>query len=262
MAISLMAARLFENAFKNLDFTGWPEFVNYGDTSAARMMLSTDKKDMNMYSIIVNSRETDQGTGYTFTLMVEQVASQIKDGRYQFLIKDVAIHEIKGIRKIGICVGRGQDIILDVLDRPAYKEENDQPEYDDDDEEYDDDSEDDAEYDEEQEYIEPTPKKEPSIFCSNCGEENSPKRRTCHNCGATLTVPEFNSRTRQPYQDEEEEESEDDEEESEPEHERQSLKDRFAIRKESKKQHKDLVGKAKMNRPPKGKFKLSNHRKP
>ena len=279
MAVSLMAARLFENAFKNFDFTGWPEFQDFGTTKAAHMMLSTDKKDMNMYSIIVNARETPEGIGYTFTLLIEQVAEEIHDNRYQFLVKDIAIHDVNGLRKIGISVGRGQDIILDVLDRPAYKpeldeeEEKEEPRYfyradepksapsrpkgrntyepDDDDEE--EEEEDEDAFDEYERDVRNVVK---TMECPECGAENPTEYRVCKNCGAPLIVETPVKRKPTPPIDDDDE----DEEEEVPQ--KISLKDRLAAKKANKRVHRDLLGMAKRRKAPKGKATFANHRRP
>ena len=58
MPISLMSARLFENAFRTGDFTGWPDWIMMDDGAfTTSLMLSVVGTERNCYSVVVKTAE-------------------------------------------------------------------------------------------------------------------------------------------------------------------------------------------------------------
>lgn len=212
MGISLMAANLLINGFKNHDFTGWEQFTPYDDGSLCTMMtLSTDVNEDNIYSVIVNKREDDE---YVFILNIDYADSRSGQG-HSCLIRDVMIYDAKGIQRLGVSIGRGQSIIADIVNRPALQNQQRSV----------------SEISEEEE-----PDEEYDMESEDCEEE--------------------------PQEDDMEgtsDEEDFEEDECPPEPVPMTRKEKRAEKKRLKKERKELMKKAKMQRPPRGRMKVSNH---
>lgn len=128
MPISLMSARLFENAFRTGDFTGWPDWIRMDDGMfTTSLMLSVVGTERNCYSVIVKT--DDPGSQrFVFLLNVEQMNEKLKHLTNRFPIKDVLLMEkdetgrdLGSRKRMAVQIDYGEHFVLDVVERPAMR---------------------------------------------------------------------------------------------------------------------------------------------
>lgn len=128
MPLSLMSARLFENAFRTGDFTGWPDWVQLDDgTFCTTLMLSVTGTERNCYSVLVKTRDVGSQQ-FMFFLNVEQMNEQLKHLANKFPIRDVLLLEkdengcdLGNRKRMAVQIDYGENIVLDVVERPAMR---------------------------------------------------------------------------------------------------------------------------------------------
>ena len=128
MPISLMSARLFENAFRTGDFTGWPDWIMMDDGAfTTSLMLSVVGTERNCYSVVVKT--DDPGSQrFVFLLNVEQMNERLKHLNNRFPIKDVLLMEkdetgrdLGSRKRMAVQIDYGEHFVLDVVERPAMR---------------------------------------------------------------------------------------------------------------------------------------------
>ena len=128
MPISLMSSRLFDHAFRTGDFTGWPDWTELDDgTLCTTMMLSIQGTERNCYSVIAKTREMETAR-VMFLLNVEQMNERLNHLSNRFPIRAVQLMEtdadgmdLGSKKRMAIQIDYGENIVLDVVDRPAMK---------------------------------------------------------------------------------------------------------------------------------------------
>ena len=143
MAASLASSMLFMNAIEKGNFTGWPDWQGMDDGSSSSMMMLSANGVHYRYSVIARTNDPDNGP-YMFILCVDQVDTRLSHLANKFPIRSAALIERDSKYRLGIEIDFGENIVLDVVDRPALKFRDNRPVDDVPDEQ-------DEEYDEEEE---------------------------------------------------------------------------------------------------------------
>lgn len=128
MPISLMSARLFENAFRTGDFTGWPDWIMMDDGAfTTSLMLSVVGTERNCYSVVVKTDDLGSQR-FVFLLNVEQMNERLKHLNNRFPIKDVLLMEkdetgrdLGSRKRMAVQIDYGEHVVLDVVERPAMR---------------------------------------------------------------------------------------------------------------------------------------------
>lgn len=126
MAVSLASSMLFMNAIEKANFTGWPDWQGMDDGSYSSMMMLSANGVHYRYSIIARTNDPDNGP-YMFILCVDQVDKRLSHLSNKFPIRSAALIERESKYRLGIEIDYGENIVLDVVDRPALKFRDSQP---------------------------------------------------------------------------------------------------------------------------------------
>ena len=126
MAISLASAMLFMNAIDKANFTGWPDWQGMDDGTYSSMMMLSANGVHYRYSVIARTNDPD-GSQFMFILCVDQVDKRLSHLSNKFPIRSAALIERDSKYRLGIEIDFGENIVLDVVDRPALKFRDSQP---------------------------------------------------------------------------------------------------------------------------------------
>ena len=120
MAVSLASSMLFMNAIEKANFTGWPDWQGMDDGSFSSMMMLSANGIHYRYSVIARTDDPD-GSEFMFILCVDQVDRRLSHLSNKFPIRSAALVERDSKYRLGIEIDYGENIVLDVVDRPALK---------------------------------------------------------------------------------------------------------------------------------------------
>ena len=120
MAVSLASSMLFMNAIEKANFTGWPDWQGMDDGSFSSMMMLSANGIHYRYSVIARTDDPD-GSEFMFILCVDQVDRRLSHLSNKFPIRSAALVERDSKYRLGIEIDFGENIVLDVVDRPALK---------------------------------------------------------------------------------------------------------------------------------------------
>ena len=121
MTVSLMAARLLVSAFKEGDFTGWPDFVKMDDgVMMSQMFLSVSKRRM-VYSVLAKAQDPSRNR-CIFVLCIDQVAKGMEGYHNKVGIMDVLLSSEDELDpKLVMSIDYGEHIVLDAVKQPAVR---------------------------------------------------------------------------------------------------------------------------------------------
>ena len=120
MTVSLMAARLLVSAFKEGDFTGWPDFVKMDDgVMMSQMFLSVSKRRM-VYSVLAKAQDPSRNR-CIFVLCIDQVAKGMENYHNKVGIMDVLLSDDELDPKLVLSIDYGEHIVLDAVKQPAVR---------------------------------------------------------------------------------------------------------------------------------------------
>ena len=120
MTVSLMAARLLVSAFKEGDFTGWPDFVKMDDgVMMSQMFLSVSKRRM-VYSVLAKAQDPSRNR-CIFVLCIDQVAKGMESYHNKVGIMDVLLSDDELDPKLVVSIDYGEHIVLDAVKQPAVR---------------------------------------------------------------------------------------------------------------------------------------------
>lgn len=120
MTVSVSAARLFADAFKRGDFTGWPDFVRMDDGQyMTQLMLSVSRRKV-VYSVMARTRDP-RGREFVFILCVDQAARGMESLHNKVGVMDAVLITKDGDPRLVVCLDYGEYLVLDAVEQPAVR---------------------------------------------------------------------------------------------------------------------------------------------
>ena len=120
MTVSLTASKLLVSAFKEGDFTGWPDFVRMDDgVWMTQMFLSVSKRRM-CYSVLAKAQDPKK-TRCIFVLCIDQASKGMEGYHNKVGIMDVLLSDDDMDPKLVMSIDYGEHIVLDAVKQPAIR---------------------------------------------------------------------------------------------------------------------------------------------
>lgn len=118
--MSVTAARLLVSAFKEGDFTGWPDFVRMDDgVWMTQLYLSVSRRRM-VYSVVAKAQDP-QKTRCIFVLCINQVSKGMEHYNNKVGIMDVLLADSDMDPRLVMSIDYGEHIVLDAVKQPAVR---------------------------------------------------------------------------------------------------------------------------------------------
>lgn len=119
MALSWMAAQIFDHTFHSGDFSGWGQWRRMDDGSYVNTLMLSANGRRNRYTALARTRNPESGE-FVYMLCVDQVDSRMShlSNKFGIMAVEMSDDESRMIFRIDF----GEHIVVDLVDAPALRD--------------------------------------------------------------------------------------------------------------------------------------------